>query len=952
MFFPLQKLRSAAFGIMLVLANASIARAGDLQFFEKRIRPILIERCYECHSAAANKLKGGLALDSKAGWSRGGDSGPAIIPGDAERSLVVKAVRWADPDTQMPPKNKLPQSEIDALVAWVQSGAPDPRTQEASNSTPSTSGAAATHHWAYQPIIDSKLPAIVNRDWPLGSIDHFIRARLEAAGLKPAPDADAFTLCRRIHFDLTGLPPTPERLEAFAAQAGRDRAAAVSSLVEELLSRPEFGEHWGRHWLDVVRFGESLTLRGFIYKEAWRYRDYVIEAFNRDAPFDDFIREHIAGDLLPHASLAQQQRQIIATTFLVMGNWNLEEQDKKQLEMDVVDEQLDTIGKAFLGQTLGCARCHDHKFDPIPTRDYYALAGILKACQTLKHANVSEWIEAPLPVEPALEKRLKEHELAVGGLKTRIKDTKDAISRGSAGGKASGAGIVLPGDLAGIVVDSAQARVVGEWKHSQVLKPYIGDGYLHDENTGKGTKTLTFAPELTRPGRYEVRLAYSPDESRARNVPVTVFHAEGETTIHINQREAPVSDARFVSLGQFRFEANGFGHVLVSNEGTQGFVTADAVQFVPVEAGAVAKPAVVARPGNQDPATAKLQGELASLEAELKRLQEVGERRPMALVVKETGEPIELPIHIRGSVHNLGAPVPRGFLSVGGPSTAVVMPAKESGRRELADWIASPSNSLTSRVLVNRVWLWLTGEGLVRSPDNFGTTGDSPTHPELLDHLAIRFMAGGWSIKKLVREIMLSRTYQLSSRPEEVTLQRDPENKLRGYASRRRLSAEQMRDAMLAVGGGLEKGVGGPGFPVGLAADYGFVFNKPQRSIYAPVFRNAIPDFLDAFDFAPSSMVTGRRSISTVPTQALFLLNHPFVREQAEAAAARLPKLNLSGVSAQVDRAHLVTLGRAPISGERTVAEKHLVMDGLDERDAWVEIFHALFASADFRYLD
>lgn len=939
----------------LALGAASLmsaSAAADMEFFEKRIRPIFVERCYECHSASANKFKGGLALDSKDGWSRGGDSGPAVIPGDVERSLLVKAIRWNDPDTQMPPKNKLPQSEIDALTAWVQSGAPDPRLGKPVTPAAGSPANSATNHWAYQPVNSPSPPSVSNRKWPRGAIDQFILARLESAKLKPVPDADPETLCRRLYFDLIGLPPTPEQLDVFASAARRDRNAAVASLVDDLMDRREFGEHWGRHWLDVVRFGESLTLRGFIYKEAWRYRDYVIDAFNRDAPFDQFIREHIAGDLLPHTSLAQQQRQMIATTFLVMGNWNLEEQDKEQLDMDVVDEQLDTLGKAFLGQTIGCARCHDHKFDPIPTRDYYALAGIFKACQTLKHANVSEWLEAPLPVEPEMEKRLQEHELAVGVLKAKIKETKESMSRIAGGVRTTGTDIVSPKELPGIIVDSAQARAVGEWKHSQVMKPYIGDGYLHDENTGKGTKTLSFAPEITRAGRYELRLAYSHAESRATNVPVTIFHADGETTVHINQRNAPALDGRFVSLGQYRFEANGFGYALISNEGTHGFVTADAVQFLPADAPAGVPIAAGQRPSTNDQAVAGLQSELSSLEAQLKRLQEKSPRRPMVLAVKETGQPTDLPVHIRGSVHNLGTPVPRGFLSVISRTAPPAMPTQQSGRRELADWIASPVNPLTARMFVNRTWLWLTGEGLVRSADNFGTTGDAPTHPELLDHLSTRFVAEGWSVKKLVREIVLSRTYQLSAVPSTRSTQSDPENKLLSHARRRRLSAEQLRDGMLAISGLLQHGGSGPSYPASLGADYGFVFNEPRRSVYAPVFRNALPDFFEAFDFAPSSMVTGKRSSSTVPTQALLLLNHPFVREKAAAAAEHLLKLELPDNVARIHHAHRLALGRDATSAERRIASRHLDTAGLDARDAWTEILHALFASADFRYLD
>jgi hypothetical protein len=964
-----------------------------MEFFEKRIRPILVERCYECHSDGAKKLKGGLRLDHRDGWSKGGDSGPAIVPGDPEKSLLVQAVRWLDEDTQMPPKNKLPQAEIDALVEWVKMGAPDPRVASAKpGASPVEAPLSKTNHWAYQPVKQFTPPTVKDINWPRGDIDRFILAKLEERGLPPAADADPAALCRRIYFDLTGLPPAPGELDAFAQSAIGNPQSAITSLVDRLLASPRFGEHWGRHWLDVVRFGESVTLRGFIFKEAWRYRDYVIDSFNRDVPFDQFIKEHISGDLLPHRSVGERRRQMIAGTFLTLGNWNLEEQDKKQLDMDVVDEQLDTIGKAFLGQTIGCARCHDHKFDPILATDYYAMAGILKNSRTLKHANVSEWLEAPLPVEPEQEKTLSEHEAAVAALQREIKSAKEAAkslagASGELKGDAKNASVVAAKDLPGIVVDSAQARQVGSWKHSQYSKHYVGDGYWHDDNAGKGEKTLSFAPELTKPGRYEVRLAYVHAPNRASNIPVTVFHADGETTVHVNQQEPPVIEGRFVSLGQFRFEANGFGYALVSNDGTQGYVTADAVQFLAVEdvaagvtgTASTQNPKPETRNADESLLTSgptRIGPDIKALETKLKKLQETGPKRPMVMAVKEAEKAEDIPVHVRGSVHNLGTVVPRGFLTVAARGPAPPMPATESGRRELAGWIANPNNPLTARVMVNRAWLWLFGEGLVRTPDNFGTTGEAPSHPELLDYLATRFVAEGWSVKKLIREIVLSRTYQLSSVGADVrrltstrSAERempngdqslltsaptmDTENRLLSRANRRRFTAEQLRDAMLAVSGQLKLDVGGQTHPANRASDYGFVFNEPRRSVYAPVFRNALPEIFEAFDFAPSSMVTGRRNTSTVPTQALFLLNHPFVREQAEAAARRLLAEPARDDTTRLDRAYRLTLGRSPSSDERELARRHIETVGESSAEmAWTEMFHALFASADFRYLD
>jgi len=933
--------------IVLMAALRALGADTGVEFFEKRIRPLLAEQCYECHSATAKKLKGGLHLDTRDGWAKGGDSGPAVVPGAPDRSLLIQAVRWADPDTQMPPKNKLTAAQIAALEEWVRLGAPDPRMAGAS-SKPTTTNTQS--HWAYEPVRKPTVPASTS-PWPHNNIDRFVLARLEHANLTPAAPAEAAALCRRLHFDLTGLPPTPEDLDAFIASARSDRPAAISNLVTRLLASPRFGEHWARHWFDVVRFGESLTLRGFIYKEAWRYRDYVIEAFNDDRPYDQFLREHLAGDLLPAADPPARQRQIVATTFLAMGNWNLEEQDKKLLRMDIVDEQLDTLGKAFLGQTIGCARCHDHKFDPIPARDYYAMAGILRNTRTVTNANVSGWLEVPLPVPPDQEAALRAHETAVAALQKQIKTAKDAAKGATSRADATAPAIIAPGALPGIVVDSAQARAVGTWKHSQFSKHYIGDGYWHDDNKDKAGKTLTFAPELPRPGRYEVRFAYEPGATRSERVPVTVFHADGETLVHVNERETPPLDDRFVSLGTFRFETNGFASALVANEGTTGFVTADAVQFLfeDTELGARPPSAIAATSGAGTAPSVK------DMEDKLKKLQASGPKRPRALSVIEEDKIEDAFIHIRGSPHNPGAIVPRGFLTFGRPVAQQALPAGESGRRQLADWIASKSNPLTARVYVNRLWQWLIGEGLVRTVDNFGTTGEAASHPELLDYLAARLMEQGWSTKRLIQEIVLSHTYQLSSArsPSDA----DPGNRLLAHAHRRRLAAEPLRDAILFVSGQLQLDPPrGPTYSAGLNADFGFLSEDTHRSVYLPVFRNALPQLFEAFDFPPSSMVTGRREVSTVPTQALFLLNHPWMQAQSRAAALRaLDRASGRGqFTVRLTMAYRRTLGRAPTRAEQKLALQHLVsgVAPSDREEAWASFFHALFASGDFRYLE
>ncbi|MFP6765132.1 MAG: DUF1549 domain-containing protein, partial [Planctomycetaceae bacterium] len=504
---------------------------------------------------------------------------------------------------------------------------------------------------------------------------------------------------RRLYFDLLGLPPTPDEIGRFVQDDAPD---AYVRLVDRLLASPHYGERWGRHWLDVVRFAESITLRGFVFHEAWRYRDYVIETFNSDVPFDTFIREQIAGDLLPPGTYRQQQRHTVATTFLTLGNNNLEDQDKGKLRMDVVDEQLETIGRGFLAQTIGCARCHDHKFDPIPTRDYYALAGILRNTRTLKHANVSQWIELPLPLAPEREAIFKQHETAVAALQARIKALRKSGQKA-----ATTVAPMAVNQVAGVVVDDDQAEISGNWTLSQFAKNYVGAGYRHDRGQPKGSNTAIFRPNLPRDGEYEVRFAYNSGSGRSPAVPVTIFGADDPKTVTINQQKRPTIDGRFVSLGRFSFLRNGQNQVVVTNKGTTGILIIDAVQFLPVEQADQKKKTVSSPAGVTD--SKQKQTLLRSLEQELKGLNKPDMARPKYMSVQEEDNIEETQVHIRGNVHNLGVTAPRGFLQVIPVGRGTTFPTTESGRRELADWIGAAGNPLTSRVLANRLWHWLFG---------------------------------------------------------------------------------------------------------------------------------------------------------------------------------------------------------------------------------------------------
>jgi cytochrome c553 len=906
--------------ILLLALSVGSTPANDLAFFEAKVRPLLVEKCYKCHSEEARgqgKLRGGLLLDSRPGWAKGGDSGAAIISGKPDASLLIDSLAHTG-ELKMPPAGKLTDQQIADLKEWVRRGAPDPR--EGKKSASGTR--EITKPWWSAPPAPLSIPLSGTTQAP---IDQLVRARLQSRGLKHAAPASAEVLARRLAFDLTGLPPDATLLASLRDNMSADNIALE---VDRLLASRAYAERWARHWFDVARYAESLTLRGFIFKDAWRYRDAVIAAFASDMPFDQFVAEQIAGDLMTGGTSADRERRAVLTSFLLMGNTNLEEQDKKTLDMDFIDEQLDVIGKGLLAQTITCARCHDHKFDPIPARDYHALAGILKNAQSLEHANVSKWVEVPLPLPLEQEKAVAQAEAHVQRLKSRI-----AALKKTGGPKSTG--IVKPGDLAGIVVDDMQARQVGMWMASVHSGSYIGSGYLHDQNAEKGKKTLTFQAELPSSGEYEVRLAYSHGTSRATAVPVTVFSADGEQTISVNMSIPPAIDGRFVSLGKHKFEKSGQSFVIVSTEQTMGHVTADAVVFLPVSSAAK---------------TQKLAGDtgsLGSLEQELKRFEESMPKRPMTMGIRESAKPVDSPVFIRGNVRNPGPLAPRGFLTAatwnGQPSVA----PNSGGRRELAAWIGSASHPLTSRVMANRIWSWLMGEGIVRSVDNFGVMGEKPDDAALLDYLATRLSSGDWSVKQVVREVVLSQTYQQAS-GEEGWSESDPDNRFYGRARVRRLEAECLHDAILSIAGTLEPCQGGPTFAATLASDQGYQQTGHTRAVYLPAFRNAPHELLQAFDQADPSSVTGHRDSGTVVQQALYLTNNAWVLEQAGKASSRLLK------SPPGERADLLwkqSLGRQPTDRERAIVASELAT-GTGEQSAWARICRALWSSAEFRRLD
>lgn len=1094
--------------LLAFLAFIPCASADDgLHFFEKEIRPVLVEHCYECHSAQSKIVKGGLLLDTRDGIRKGGDSGPSVVPGKPEESLILGALRHET--FEMPPEKKLPAAVVASFEKWIAAGAPDPREGGTASAARTIDLAAGRQFWAYRPVPTVEIPPALPGERSDSPIDRFVAHGWKEQQLVPAEPADRRTLIRRATFDVTGLPPTVEEIAEFLADRSSDEAA-FARVVDRLLASPHYGERWGRHWLDLARFSESTGGgRSMLIAEAWRYRDYVVKAYNTDKPFSQFVVEQIAGDLLPYSSLEQGADQFTATSFLALGPTNYEEQDKTQLEMDVIDEQIDTLGKVFLGQTIGCARCHDHKFDPIPTADYYAMAGIFRSTRTLIHDNVSKWMTHPLPVPPdvaeklarfdnerkTIEKDLASAEKSLRTLKQKVPallldesqakftgpwqllGTADSepgyrIATADRDGKAKAVyevgravlesgpyeirlgyvadrqqaksvrvriehatgvkvvkvdqsaepvldgrftslgefslspesshsvtitaandgntivgplvlvprfalststqatgGIVPIASLPGIVIDDEDAVKTGEWTQSTSVKSYVGEGYSHDANSSKGEKRVTFSADLPKSGDYEVRIAFHAAPSRAKKVTVRVTHPAGEAVIYLDQTKAPPIDGLFQSLGRYRFANDQTAVVTISNEETSGVVIADAVQFLPIDATpagsdpTVASAAPMAPPVPKDLSSAVermigLQATMKRMNANLTELKKNAPPEPPKVPsVADEDATTDMAICIRGNYKHRGAIVPRGYLQVASVDDAArpKLQTGESGRLALARWIASPDNPLTARVYVNRVWQHLIGAGLVRTVDNFGVTGETPSHPQLLDYLARRFTDDGWSARKLIREIMLSRVYRLGSGPVPPAGDRDPENRFLSHANRKRLDAGEIYDSILVLSGSLNRAVGGETIRSGTKEEYGYQFEVGRRALYLPVFRNRLPEVFGVFDFADPNTPVGRRNVTTLPTQALFLMNNPLVTNQSRLAAERLLKRDEPD-SRRLDRLCEEAYGRLPTDVERAAFRAYLgdpqPTDDGERLSRWSALVQTLIASIDFRYVD
>jgi len=877
------------------------------------------------------------------------------VPGDLDRSLLIKSIRYLDEDLQMPPKARLPAAEISLLEQWVAMGAPDPRDAALAGAVrkQEIDYETARRSWAFKPHRKVLPPVTRDRVWPDGPVDHFILAELEQKQLRPAADASPRALIRRLYFDLIGLPPTPEEVEAFAADPSPD---AYERLVDDLLSRPSFGEKWGRHWLDIARYSDSNGGdRNFTYYQAWRYRNYVINSFNRDRSYYEFVRQQLAGDLLPANDDQQRREQIVASGFLALGPKMLTERDKEKLRLDVADEQVDTIGRSLLGLALGCARCHDHKFDPVSQEDYYAMAGIFRSTQVVLGTrngcvNVASWVLRPLP---APEPKLAELRRKLERMELAMRLAVDSQFRKAAGGKM--ANLDLP--LGGIIYDEADAELTGRWRKSTLNDNRFGAGYVvYDQGTGP-SKAI-FRGSLPANGEYEVRIAYSADPSRVKDVPITVEAWHEIRRVKLDQRKRPRVAGLFEPIGRFQFEKGGRANVIISSEGTTGkFIILDAVQFIPVadieqEAKALASARSRKSKDKEPRSLFELSG--GEIKKELSRLINEMKTAEVALAPREAPDAGDIHLRVRGEVGQLGPKIARGFPRVLHKGPAPKIAPGRSGRLEFARWITSPDNALLDRVIVNRVWHHLFGRGIVATVDNFGALGSGPSHLDLLDWLALRFREQGGSFKTLIRELTLSHSYRLSAEVPPALAKADPENRLFGRHQRRRLTAEEIRDSAIYLAGRLELRTA-----TATALKYGTDLDKPMsfaretlRTVYLPIARNNPVAELALFDVANPDLVTGQRSATTVPTQALYLMNHEFFLDQArliarEAASRQDP-------DARVDFLYRKILNRP--AGYLDLKRARGFLEGFSPDTAPEEplshLAHLLLVSTEFLFLD
>jgi hypothetical protein len=885
--------------VILTLPADAFADESGIEFFEKKIRPVLVEHCYSCHSEEKNKIKGGLVLDTKAGLLKGGDTGAIVNREKPKESLLLKVLHY-NGDVQMPPKQKLPESVIQDFARWVEIGAPDPREGKKATTT-NIDWPEARKFWAFQPVQMPKLPAVKNSSWGSTPLDRFVLAKLEEQGLSPVAPADRRTLLRRITFDLTGLPPTPEELEAFLKD---ETPGAFAKVVDRLLESRAYGEHQARFWLDVARYAEDQahTFAVVPNTNAYRYRDWVIEAFNSDMPFDRFARLQIAADLLETGKPEEVQHRA-ALGFFGLGAQYYKNTDAQKAIAEELDDRIDTVTRGFLGLTVSCARCHDHKFDPIPTQDYYSIAGVFSS---------SKLTNLPLAPKPEIERYDTAKKLideADKKIKEFLKVEREKLTQT----KASEVSAYF---LAAWKLE--QKRLQDASANSNVI---AGEMKLDAATLDRFHKYLNRKGGSNPVGDAWLRVFPKKDSMLSPEVEKAATEAQ-EYVVAAVQNPAPNG----ASAGAQKMRAD-LMKALFADNGV--FVILDAE------------------------VTNRLDGEqkqkLEVMKGQLTELQRAMPPAPPIAHGLSEGNPTDLKVAIRGNPAKPGEVAPRRFLRIlAGDDPAKF--TKGSGRLELANAIADRNNPLTMRVIVNRIWQQHFGRGIVSTASNFGTLGERPTHPELLDYLTSRFIESNGSIKQLHREIVLSTTYQLGSGSNEKNQQIDGDNRFLWRMNRQRLRVEAFRDALLSVSGQLEKSFGGP--TTNLDSE-----SNIRRTVYGKVSRHELCNLLRLFDFPDANITSERRTETTVPQQQLFVLNSPFCVSQAKAFTLRL-QAEAKTDHERIERAYLLAYGREVKPRELEIGLKFLNQsDSLEDGNQnklsrWERYSQVLLASNEFLYVD
>ncbi|MCY2982274.1 MAG: DUF1553 domain-containing protein [Planctomycetota bacterium] len=1048
-----------------LFSQESLPQSVDLagvEFFEEKIRPVLLQHCYECHSSEAKKVQGGLLLDTRAATYQGGDSGPAVVPKDTSKSLLIDALQHQG--FEMPPKGKLPESVIADFVKWVEMGAPDPR--DGSRVTRAIDFDEARKHWAYQPVIQPDLPSIQRTDWPTNDVDHFTLAKLEQLNLQPVAKAGKQEVIRRATFDLIGLPPTPEDIAVFLAD---DSPNAFEKVINRLLQSEHYGERWGRYWLDVARYSEDQahTFSVTANTNGFRYRDWVVAAFNDDMPYDKFVRLQIAGDLIGPESNGSYDH-LVALGYFGLGAQYYKNSDAAKAAADELDDRVDALTSGFLGLTVSCARCHDHKFDPIPTQDYYSLAGIFRSSQ-LHNSPLCESSE--VEEYQAGQQRLKSTDEAVKKFLAKEKSTAAEKKVGEtakyietvwryqttkANGKPANTAELAQnaainefllkrwidfldlknkgklsqldawfalksaegGDVAA-TIPAEVSLIANEFQHAIEELLAIRDGVsltnLVDTEDGKAKAHRPGSPRFVSPTVTKIRPTAGIDIDITGAKQLFLVVSDGGNgnscdhsdwiapTLYGEKGELKLTDLKWKSLDGFgggRIDRNYEGRPLkvggklyengigvhapcviaydlpegyqrfkgtggLDNSGSDqgGCGEQAAVQFCvyteqPAEGPIGTGKDVLSIVLGKDGPFAVKDDDLENFLSDDKRVELV-KLRASVEDAKKTAPPMyavahsyseakaeDMRVFVRGNPAQPREVAPRRFLRVLAGEDRPLY-THGSGRRELAEAIARTDNPLTARVMANRIWQHHFGQGIVGTASNFGKQGEPPTHPELLDYLASSFLQSGWSIKSLHRKIMLSSTYQLGTANHKANAQIDADNRFLWRMNRQRLDVEAWRDALLDVSGKLDRRLRGPSTNLADA-------DNVRRTVYAKVSRHELDHLLRMFDFPDANITSAKRSETTVPQQQLFVLNSPFMVEQAKAFAARLHKEEPDSEEARIQRAFLLAYGRPPVEREIEIGRAYLngEKDPESKLTQWESYAQALLGSNEFMYLD